>query len=569
MADRRSTRGTVRATAVPQWGTVSRAGAPPPGTLRLVKSAVSRVPVPARDGRARSEPSPEVALEQLERLLASGDFDATPRSRAFLRFIVEERLAGRQEGLTQAAVATRVFDRRQDFDPTIDPIVRIQAGRLRRSLERYYLLAGAGDPVRIELPRGGYVPVVRWASRREGDGSPASVPARGTDDWPSVVVGPFRNGGLDPRADEAALRFCERLAVEIGRYGDVRVALWSELERLGGVACDRTGFLLSGHLASDAAGWRAIARLVDCRNARQVWAEELRGGPGPAAEFHDQAARMIAVRVASENGVMPRLLGAERRRDAAEETTPYGAILRCYRFYSTREPEDLLAALQALQQVVRAEPECGAAWVQLARLCADNYALELAPVETPVELALSCARNGTRLEPFSQRARIALAQALLLRGELAAARAEARQALELDPRSLAGLDSIGWLLTLLGDRKGGPALVREAMTRNPCPSPVVFQALWLDHLQRGENEESHRAAVQYREPSSFWPVLMRACSLGLLGRRAEAKAEATELLARRPDFLRYGRVLIGRLIRVPEVLERVMSGLGRAGMVLE
>ncbi|HXY39073.1 MAG TPA: hypothetical protein VEQ10_05355 [Vicinamibacteria bacterium] len=549
MGERRSTRGAA--------------------ALRLVRPlavAVSRVPVPPRQGRAHGGPSPDVALEHLQRLLASHDFDATPRSRAFLRFILEETLAGRQEGLTQAAVATRVFDRRQDFDPTIDPIVRIQAGRLRRSLERYYLLAGADDPVRIELPRGGYVPVVSWVPRRQAQAGYPAV-ARSADDWPSVVVGPFRHAGVGAGGDEAAVRFCERVAVELGRYGDLRVALWSEMERLGAVATDRDAFLLSGHLASDGAGWRAIARLVDCRNARQVWAEELQGGALPVSEFHEQAARTIAIRVASENGVMARTLGAERRR-AADQLTPYSAILRSYRFYSTRNPDELVAALSALQRVVREEPECGAAWVQLARLCADNHALELAPVDTPAELAVSCARNGVRLEPFSQRARTALALALLLQGELAAARVEARQALDLDPRSLTGLDTIGWLLTLLGDREAGPVLVRDAMARNPCPSPLVFHALWLDHLQRGEMEESQAAALQYREPSSFWPPLMRACSLGHLGRRAEAKAEAAALLGRRPDFARQGRALVGRLIRMPQVRDRVLAGVGRAGLVL-
>lgn len=56
--------------------------------------------------------------QELARILANGDFDASPRSRAFLRFIVDETLAGRQDGLTQNAIATRVFQRREDFDPT-------------------------------------------------------------------------------------------------------------------------------------------------------------------------------------------------------------------------------------------------------------------------------------------------------------------------------------------------------------------------------------------------------------------------------------------------------------------
>ena len=85
-------------------------------------------------GPAVSTPGAADVLGGLERIFANGDFDASPRSRAFLGFIVEETLAGRQQGLTQDAIATRVFHRRKDFDPTIDPIVRIQAGRLRRSL---------------------------------------------------------------------------------------------------------------------------------------------------------------------------------------------------------------------------------------------------------------------------------------------------------------------------------------------------------------------------------------------------------------------------------------------------
>src|SRR5882672_8971654 len=72
---------------------------------------------------------------EFERVLGSADFDAPRRSREFLRFVVDEALAGRGEAMTQDAIATRVFGRNGDFDAMLDPIVRIQAGRLRRSLE--------------------------------------------------------------------------------------------------------------------------------------------------------------------------------------------------------------------------------------------------------------------------------------------------------------------------------------------------------------------------------------------------------------------------------------------------
>ena len=115
-------------------------------------------PVTKRTGRAAGA---DVVRRQLAKVLASADFDMTGRPREFLRFIVEEALAGRGADLTQAVIATHVFGREGDFDPALDPVVRIQAGRLRRSLERFYTRSGKEDAVRIELPRGAYLPAFR------------------------------------------------------------------------------------------------------------------------------------------------------------------------------------------------------------------------------------------------------------------------------------------------------------------------------------------------------------------------------------------------------------------------
>jgi adenylate cyclase len=123
-------------------------------------------------------PGAKAVRDQLERVLVSPDF-ASRRSRDLLCLLVEETLAGRGDDLTQAGIASRVFARSGRFDPAADPIVRIQAGRLRRSLERYYRLSGRRDAVRIELPRGAYVPVFRWASAAE---AVAEVSEQATDE---------------------------------------------------------------------------------------------------------------------------------------------------------------------------------------------------------------------------------------------------------------------------------------------------------------------------------------------------------------------------------------------------
>jgi adenylate cyclase len=122
-----------------------------------------------------AEVAPEAAREVLERVLASPEFDASERNRRFLRYVVEEALAGRGDRIKAYAIATTVFGRDDGFDPQTDPIVRIEASRLRRSLERYYLLAGRDDPIRMHIAKGGYAPTFH---RQTAAGTPpAAEPA--------------------------------------------------------------------------------------------------------------------------------------------------------------------------------------------------------------------------------------------------------------------------------------------------------------------------------------------------------------------------------------------------------
>lgn len=112
-----------------------------------------------RDGRA--------IRQQLDRILTSGPFVQSQRRQRFLEYIVHETLAGRGERLKGYSIALEVFGRPDTFDPIVDPIVRIEAGRLRDKLRHYYDTEGMSDPIRIELPRGGYMP--RIAFRDPGD----------------------------------------------------------------------------------------------------------------------------------------------------------------------------------------------------------------------------------------------------------------------------------------------------------------------------------------------------------------------------------------------------------------
>jgi len=105
------------------------------------------------------------ARAELDRILASADFPATERNRRFLSYVVEKELAGLHDEVTTFALGVEVFGRgEKNFDPNKDPIVRIEAGKLRRDLETYYLKGGRSNPLRISVPKGGYRPAFAYLS---------------------------------------------------------------------------------------------------------------------------------------------------------------------------------------------------------------------------------------------------------------------------------------------------------------------------------------------------------------------------------------------------------------------
>ena len=124
-------------------------------------------------GRA---PGDEEIRSQLERMLASPGFARSPRQSDLLRYLIEESLAGRTERIKATSIALDVFDRDENFDQQSDPIVRVEAGRLRSRLARYYDREGREDPVVITIPKGAYQPVIARSAKATAGETTAPVP---------------------------------------------------------------------------------------------------------------------------------------------------------------------------------------------------------------------------------------------------------------------------------------------------------------------------------------------------------------------------------------------------------
>ena len=145
-----------------------------------------------------SESDQEAIRHQLDRILNSGPFHQSQRRQRFLEYLVNEALAGRSDRLKGYNVALEVFDRPETFDPILDPVVRIEARRLREKLREYYDTDGQDDPVRIYLPKGSYTPHIEFRTEgapRHARQEPLAQEASST--VPSVAVLPFDDLSAD------------------------------------------------------------------------------------------------------------------------------------------------------------------------------------------------------------------------------------------------------------------------------------------------------------------------------------------------------------------------------------
>ena len=134
-----------------------------------------------------SAPAHDEVMQALERVLQAGAFARSPRLKAFLNYIVAQVLAGHADRIKGYTVAVEALGHDADHDPQTDPTVRVLACRLRQALALYYSGPGAGDTIRIDVPKGGYVPEFH---RLSDAGVPASaeVPQRAVCPIPRRLI---------------------------------------------------------------------------------------------------------------------------------------------------------------------------------------------------------------------------------------------------------------------------------------------------------------------------------------------------------------------------------------------
>lgn len=477
--------------------------------------------------------------DELQRILTSVQFDASDRNRRFLAYVVEETLAGRGERIKAYNIATTVFGRDDSFDAQLDPVVRMEARRLRRSLERFYLVEGERNAVRITMPKGGYVPKLLHsdAAQRATTSNSTHLAATTVSSLSaiSILVSPFEVEDDSRTYKNHGEALARQVAVGLSHFPEIGV--FTPQPSLGRNSSEHLapspqarelGFALVGSATLGEKVFRLTATLASERTGRVVWGETFEQATADQGIL--QARDTIASRmVRALAGSFDRIF-VENRKVLDPKELPSCASFESlvnFNHYRRCNAKDLFQlARNSLEDVVHIESHDPETTACLSHVYSDGHRFGLA-AEPPTELqarASRLARRSVELSPSSSRGNHALGISLWFSGDPDSSLETLRRAVALNPNSVDAIADLGLLLCLRGEWLEGMALINDADDGNSSGSGLQRLGVSLYQFANGHFEQALAEARRVRTLHATYGFAAQAISLIRLGRKEEASA---------------------------------------------
>ncbi len=566
------------------------------------------------------EPCADEINTQLERILACERVNLPERARKFLRFVVSETLAGRSIYLKAYTIADVVFGRR-NFDAQSDPAVRIEAGRIRRELERYYLMAGPGEPVIITIPKGGYVPTFERGTNFIGDNPDdpsvatlSSVALAATQppvDQPSPDNRLIRSRlvipGLTAAAVLAGLVFLladlreppatngdgrATIAIDLFDYptddrdlskisqGTVdeliaKLVKFKEIVVIDAAAAAAEGktstarYVVEGSLRKHEDKIRSSIRLVRQSDNAVIWASNYDTDLSiqSALEAETALADKIATAVAQPFGV---IFPSDATTTGGWEA--YDCALSYYSYRRMMTTAALTSAQQCLAALTDKFPKDATSLAMLSLTNLDQvrfaYKLGIVPPKEALEKAPQLAKRAFVLDPQNARVLQALMLSYFFSNDIPAALEAGAASYALNPNDTEVAGEYGLRLSMSGKWDTGCDLVSKAVSHGAGPGGYYEVGMALCAFMRGDLQ----AAELWSRMSdlTYNPMhhMVLASILGASGKTIQARKELDWLTANAPNLMPNIRREVSARLARPEDRDRIFAGLRAAGAAI-
>jgi len=473
---------------------------------------------------------------QLDRIIASSAFAQSRRRQRFLEYLVGETLAGRGKRLKGYNIAIEVFGRPLSFNPALDPLVRVEAARLRDKLREYYAADGRNDPIRIELPKGVYAPLIDF--RRPGSEVPEHK-------GPAIAVLPFINLSGDPNQDYFSDGLTEDILTELSRARDLRVLTRNTTFQYKGRAVDipKLGrelglrYVLVGSVQRTGERLRITAQLIDAETGAHVWADRFDREMANVFLVRDEVVSAIFARIAGGYGVIESTEARSATRKSSHEIKSYDLILQARAALMEYNLGTFRAAKRMLAEAISLDPTNVKARREAAWLALVGWVFRYDEFPLPAHEITGQAVKAVQLDPEDARARMVAACAFFFARQLDMFEREAAQAMALAPNDAEILAILSYMISSAGQWQRGVALAERAMTLNADVAKGWYLAsLFKNDYLKGNYARALKLIRQDPDQRAFFTYIDYISIYGQLGRTREALENWRKLLAEDPSW---------------------------------
>jgi adenylate cyclase len=517
---------------------------------------------------------------QLSRILLSSLFRRSPQVSRFLSFVVETALCGQFDHIKQYTIAVDGLNYSPDFNPEINPSVRNTGSRVRFMLERYYLHEGSNDDILIEIPSGTYMPVFRPNSIPQNNtqsGIPTTLsPNSDTDNGLSVAVIPFSVQSPSKKVKAFANSITESIVIGLAHFHQLHVVgplrEYEDCALTKDVITQRyhVRFMLQGYVQIHGNTLRVSVGLTDTDTGFKIWTQtyEYTQTAMNLLEIEDDVSRLVVNALANYSGIIPCFISRVSMKKHSDDLNIYEAISRYEHYLVIFTHQALFDAVEALEHALKNNPDNPIVLAMLSNAYCFNYMFDHGLDTATLEETDHLVQRAIALDPACQLAHIAEALLRFLQRRADQCIAKVRFLISFNPFNAFIIHMSGIYLSQLGYWEEGMHLCNKAMHLNPYYPPAYFIMHSMDSYRQGDYETALSYAKRLNT-AFFWDPLIRAATVGQMGRHAEAKAALQELLEMRPDFPSRARDLMARFVYLEEHVEMLLDGLVKAGLELE
>jgi len=529
-----------------------------------------------------NQPNAAAVRAQVEQMTASTVFRNSPQLATFLWFIVEAQLRGKGERLKGYTIGVEVLRRNTNFDPQVDPIVRVEATRLRRALERYYAGPGAGDAIMISLPRGGYVPRIGWRSAHDGaEASPTAEPAappqprlQSGNGMPTLRVAPFVVLGTPQMRAVSIEAIGSKLAEAFALFDIINIlAAAPPVARTapggGPQPFARSDYRLDGVIEYRGDTVDLRFRLIDESDATVIWSRSFEGlsCTEDCERTEQEIILQLATTIVQPFGVISANDRA-KRISTGKLDVRYCCLLEAGDALRTYDPAAHARVREGLEHLVTVDPNFAAGYTTLGIFYSREYhtGFGARPGDSPpLDRALKAVRRGIELRPQNARGYHILFNILFFLGENDGGIQTAEKATGLNRYDLLIPADFGGRLICAGRIERGMEILRKAVAAASILPGWYHFYLFLAHYVRGNWPDARYQAAQITSDSYVYGQLAKAIVAHRDGDTAETERAVKAIVSAQPSWREDPRREIGKSVTAPEIADRLTADLLATG----